>query len=155
MVGLNRAYFIGTCGNDPEARHTTKGITITAFSIAVPESVKEGDTYTTKPTWLRLTAFGKNGDYVAKYCKKGMKIAVECSVHPSKWVNKEGITQYSTTLRVDRVLWVNSKDAGNPVPAAAQGRIEDMPSLDEPTGQEIGEQPPPLTDDDNREPSSG
>ena len=147
MNGLNKAYFIGHVGADPEVRYTGQGVTMVKLSLATPRSYKKGSEYVELTDWQKLTAFGHQAEYIAKYVKKGWALAVECSVQPSKWVDRNGVTQYSTTLMVERVLWTTDKRKP-PVPAMAdnsEAYFHDEPTEQVPMRED--EAPPPGDDD--------
>jgi single-strand DNA-binding protein len=111
MQGLNRAYFIGRIGRDPEVRTSpNKGVVVATVSLATSNRRKgEDGTWTDHPDWPRLTAFGATAGYLQRSDHKGDGIAVECAVRQEKWTDKEGATHYDTRLLVDRVLWVVPK----------------------------------------------
>jgi len=149
MTGLNKAYFIGRIGQDPETRLTGTGVTMVKLSLATPRSYKKGAEWVEITDWHKLTAFGNNAEYLAKYVKKGSAVAVECSVQPAKWVDRSGITQYSTTLMIERVLWVTDKRMA-PMPVKTADDRDEYFFHDEPTEQapmREDEAPPPEDDD--------
>lgn len=118
MNGLNKAYFIGNLGRDPEARTTKSGQTVVSFSLATPHVRKEGEGWVDNPDWHRLTAFGKTAESILKNAHKGDTMAVECVVRPGKWTDKEGATHYEVNLYVERVLWVSQKRRAAGAPAS-------------------------------------
>ncbi len=118
MLGLNKAYFIGNLGRDPEARTTKNGQTVVSFSLATPHAKKEGEAWIDTPDWHRITAFGKTAESLLKNAHKGDTMAVECVVRPGKWTDKEGNTHYEVNLYVERVLWVSQKRRGTEASSA-------------------------------------
>jgi single-strand DNA-binding protein len=119
MNGLNKAYFIGNLGRDPESKVARSGQTVVSFSLATPHVRKEGDGWVDNPDWHRLTAFGKTAESILKNAHKGDTMAVECVVRPGKWTDKEGATHYEVNLYVERVLWISQKRRGAEAPAGA------------------------------------
>lgn len=106
MLGLNKAYFIGRVGNDPELRTSAaKGTPYCKLSLATPNHRKVEDQWVDTPDWHRLTAFGPTAERLARNVHKGDGLAVECTVRQGKWTDKEGNAHYETNLVVDRVLW--------------------------------------------------
>ena len=109
MQGLNKAYLIGHIGRDPEARVTASGLDVAIVALATPRSVKQADGWVDTTDWHRLTAFGKNAQYLVKYAKKGGSMAVECTLRPNRWTDKNNITHHDMTIRIERVLWLTNK----------------------------------------------
>lgn len=105
MQGLNKAYLIGTVGQDVELRALANGQPSCKVSLATPNMRRIGDDLIDVPDWHRLTAFDKNAEYLANYAKKGGSLAVECAIRPNKWTDRENITHHEVTLIVERVLW--------------------------------------------------
>ncbi len=139
MKGLNKAYFIGHIGRDPELRTSPTGINVLKLSMATPHLRKEGETWTDTPDWHRLTAFNRDADFLARHGKKGDGIAVECSVRPNKWTGKDNQVHYEVNLIIDRVLWLNSR--GRVVTEAPPQHVEetgDVGLVAEAEGGEVG-----------------
>lgn len=112
MNGLNRAYFIGNLGRDPETRTTRNDTVVVSITLATPHVRKDGDGWVDTPDWHRLTAFGKTAEMLLRNAHKGDTMAVECAVRPNRWTDKEGQTRYEVNLYVERVLWISRKRSG-------------------------------------------
>ncbi len=104
MTGLNKAYFIGHIGREPEITRTN-GVTLASISVATPNP-RVADDGTEIPDWHRLTASGAVAAYLARHAREGTRIAVECSVRQEKWTDATGTVRYETRLVIERVLWV-------------------------------------------------
>jgi len=109
MTGLNRAYFIGHLGRDPETRTVRNDKVVVSITLATPHLRKDGENWVDTPDWHRLTAFGKTAESLLRNAHKGDSMAVECVVRPSKWTDKEGQTRYDVNLYIERVLWISRK----------------------------------------------
>ncbi len=109
MNGLNKAYFIGHLGRDPEPRTTPGGTTLVRLSLATPHARKDGENWVDTPDWHRLTAFGKTAESLLRNAHKGDMIAVESVVRPNRWTDKDGQAHYEVNLYVERVLWISQK----------------------------------------------
>ena len=112
MHGLNKAYLIGHIGQDPEIRTTANGRQLVKLSLATPHRRKVGEEWVDTPDWHRLTLFDANATFIGAYAKKGDGLAVECSLRPNKWTDKDNVAHYEVNLVVDRVLWLNGKHRG-------------------------------------------
>ena len=114
---LNNCEFIGNLGNDPETRPTSKGdSSFTTFSIAVN---KPGADREAKPLWVNVTAFGKTGEFVGKYLKKGQQVFVRGSLELQEYEGKDGKNHTNVKLLANQVLALGKKEGNGQAAAAA------------------------------------
>ena len=111
MASVNQCNFIGNTGKDPETRYGTNGDAITNFSIACSEKWKNKSTgeMEEKTEWVRCVAFGKLGEIAGEYLAKGKPVYISGRMQTRKWENKEGVTQYTTEIVVDRLQLLGKK----------------------------------------------
>lgn len=107
-IMYNNCEFIGNLGNDPEVRVSTNAnaTSFTTFSIAVN---KPGDKEA-KPLWVNITAFGKTGEYVGKYLKKGNTVLVNGSIELQEYEGKDGKTKTSLKLIAGKVVNLSKRE---------------------------------------------
>lgn len=125
MKGLNKAYLIGNLGQDPELRVTASGKSLLKLSLATPNARKVGEEWVETPDWHRLSFWGKDAEYVARYAKKGDLLAVECAIRQNKWTDKDNVVHYGVDLVVDRVLMIQGR---NRRPEALAQADDDVPA---------------------------
>lgn len=113
--GLNVAYLIGTICADPESRASVSGAKVVKLSIAVPSSRKVDNAWVDTPEYHRVIAHDREATYLEAYAKKGWRIAVECTVRPQCWTDKDGGKHTDVALVLKRVLWLSG--SGVKVPA--------------------------------------
>ena len=115
---LNNCEFIGNLGNEPETRPTSKGdSSFTTFSIAVNKPGADRDA---KPLWVNVTAFGKTGEFVGKYLKKGQQVFVRGALELQEYEGKDGKNHTSVKLLANQVLALGKRESnGNAVAASA------------------------------------
>jgi single-strand DNA-binding protein len=99
-MSLNQCNFIGHVGKDPEIRKTQGGDPIANFSLACSERWRDKATgeQKEKTEWIRVTAFGNVAGIIEKYVKSGSKLYVSGKMQTRKWVNKDGVDQYTTEI---------------------------------------------------------
>jgi len=107
---LNRCEFIGRLGKDPETRYTADNNAICNFSIAV--GYKTATKETTE--WVRVTAFGKLAGICADYLKKGSQVFIAGRMTTRKWVNKDGVDQYTTEVVADQMQMLGGRQEDAP-----------------------------------------
>lgn len=130
---MNSLNFTGNAGRDAETRFTPNGDAITSFSVALSSGY--GDKKVT--TWINCSMFGKRGEAVAGYIKKGTLLGVSGEFQARTYTNKEGVEKLSLECRVDHLTLLGNKDAstGTPQRQDAQpneqkGDFDDFPSDD-------------------------
>jgi single-strand DNA-binding protein len=109
---LNRCEFIGRLGKDPEVRYAPSGDAVCNFSIAVGYKTKEKET----TEWVRIVAFGKLAGICADYLKKGSQVFIAGRMTTRKWVNKDGVDQYTTEVVADQMQMLGGKSDDTPSP---------------------------------------
>lgn len=122
MNGLNKAFFLGRLGADPEARMTQAGGAVVRLSIGTPSARKVNEEWVEGVDWHRVTFFGKDGEYLSKYAHKGDVVCVECSVRPRKWTDADGKTHYEIDFVGQRVSFIQSR--ARSVEASAEAAAE-------------------------------
>lgn len=100
---MNKAVLTGRLARDPEVRATKEGLVIARFTLAVDRKKDE------KADFFNLTAFGKTGEFVEKYLKKGTKINVIGRLQNDEYTNRDGQKVTSTIIIVDEVEFCESK----------------------------------------------
>lgn len=91
---MNKFIFSGRLTGEPEMRATTDGgKQFASFSVAVNRYTKEGQV----PSYFDCVAFGKTGEFVARYFHKGSGIVVVDSEISAQKYEKDGkkITRWS------------------------------------------------------------
>lgn len=103
---MNNLNFTGNCGRDAETRFTAKGDAITSFSVALTSGY--GDSKLT--TWLNCSMFGKRGEAVSQYIKKGTQVAVSGEFAARPYTSKDGVEKLSLDVRVNDLTLLGSKN---------------------------------------------
>ena len=130
MGSLNKAMIIGYLGNDPDVRYMPSGEAAANFSVATTSRWKDKASGEPKEhtEWHRCVAFGKNADTIAEYLKKGAQVYIEGELRTNKYDDKEGITRYSTEIRVMRFSFLDRKGDGTRPPHPADRGASSAPS---------------------------
>jgi single-strand DNA-binding protein len=128
--GLNKVMLIGRIQpNDPELRYTQSGQAVCTFKMVTDESYKDREgNMVERSEWHNIVAWGKAGEIIAQYMKKGSQIFVEGRLQSRKYEDKEGQTRYVTEIVVSDFSFLDSaggRSEGEGAPraaAAAAGR---------------------------------
>lgn len=104
---LNKWIGHGRICEDLVVRHTGQGTPVCSFTIAVDSDYKREDgTYPAE--FIRIVAWGKTGEFVAKYFSKGSQIIVEGRLANNVFEKKDvKVTQ--TEVVADKVYFAGAK----------------------------------------------
>lgn len=95
---MNKVTIIGRITKDPEVRYSTSNVAFGSYTIAVDRPVaKDAEKVT---DFLYCKVVGKTAEFVEKYLKKGMKIAVSGRVQCDNFKDKEGNNRSTTYIQV-------------------------------------------------------
>lgn len=103
MTGLNIVMIGGNLGADPEKRVTPSGQSLVRMNVAVPFQKKVGDQWVDAPRWIRITVWGKDADFIAKYAQKGSYIVTQCELVPNQWTDKDGTKRYELVVQLTKL----------------------------------------------------
>ena len=105
---MNKVFLIGNLTRDPELTETASGISVCRFSIAVnrrKDSEQVADFY-------NVTAWRGLGETVAKYARKGNKIAVCGNIELRKYEDREGIERTAIDIIAQDIEFLTPKADG-------------------------------------------
>ena len=103
---MNSWNFTGNLGADAEQRVTPSGEPVVSFSVGVKAGF--GDRATT--TWARCQMWGKRGESVAPYLKKGQLVGVSGEASLREYDKKDGSKGASLEVRVNDLTLLGKRD---------------------------------------------
>jgi single-strand DNA-binding protein len=111
---LNQATIIGNLTRDPELRALPDGTKVASFSMATNKSYKNKEGVKVESVeFHNIVAWGKAGELIAQYMKKGNQLMVQGELRTTSWDDKEtGKKMYKTEINVrDFQFGYNQKDS--------------------------------------------
>lgn len=108
---MNLVVLIGNLGADPEVRSANSGTSVCNLRLATSSREKVNGEWQNVPEWHRVVCFGNTADAVAKFTRKGSKVAVRGSIKTNKWTDKDGTVKYSTEIVASEVNFLDPKGA--------------------------------------------
>lgn len=116
---MNKVFLIGNLTRDPELSETNSGTAVCRFSVAVNRRrTGDGEQQT---DFFNVTAWRGLAETVARYCKKGNKVAVSGAILIRQYEDRDGQKRTSVDVIADEVEFLTPKsgDGENraPVPA--------------------------------------
>ena len=104
---MNKIFLIGNLTRDPELSETQSGIAVCWFAIAVNRRrTSEGEPQT---DFFNVTAWRGLADSVARYCKKGNKVAVTGSVQIRTYEGNDGVKRTSVDVVAEDVEFLTPR----------------------------------------------
>lgn len=109
---MNKIFLIGNLTKDPELSETSSGISVCKFSIAVNRrfSSQNGEQQT---DFFNVTAWRGLAENVAKYCRKGNKVAIVGSVQIRNVEDNSGQRRTYVDIVADDVEFLTPKGSSN------------------------------------------
>ncbi len=120
---MNKVFLIGNLTRDPELSETSGGISVCRFAIAVNRNYSGADGER-KTDFFNVTAWRGLGETVARYAKKGNKVAVSGSVELRNYEDSQGIKRTSVDIIAQDVEFLSPRGSSN---GADAGYESDMP----------------------------
>ena len=106
---INKAILMGRLTRDPELRHTGSGTPVCSFSIAIDNGY--GDNRTTD--FINCVAFGRTGEFMERFGRKGTKFLVEGRIQTGSYTNRDGQRVFTTDVVVENVEFAESKSSND------------------------------------------
>ena len=102
---------MGRLTKDPEVRYTQgdNSMCIASFTIAVDRRFKGEQS----ADFINCVAFGKLGEHVEKYYRKGLKTALTGRIQTRNYTNRDGQKVYVTEVVVEELEFAESKNSGD------------------------------------------
>lgn len=114
MRGFSKAIVAGNVTRDPELRTTTSGSQVCSFSIAVNRSYRGNDgNQQDQVSFIECIAWGKSGETIAQYVKKGSGLLVSGRLEQRSWDDKtSGQRRSRTEVVVDDFTFIGGNGNG-------------------------------------------
>ena len=102
--GLNKVMLLGNLGADPELRVSAGGDPILKLRLATTENYLDRNNARQERTeWHQVTMFGKRGEALSRFLKKGERVFVEGRIQTSSY-EKDGEKRYRTEVVATNVI---------------------------------------------------
>lgn len=96
MRGFSKAIITGNLTRDPELRNTPSGASVCSFSVAVNRTYRGTDGENKEEvSYIDCTAWGKLGEMISNYAKKGSAVLVSGRLSQRSWEDKNSGTKRS------------------------------------------------------------
>ena len=111
---MNKVILMGRLTRDAEVRYSQgeASTAVARFSLAVDRRFKrDGDDQTAD--FINCVAFGRTGEFMERFGRKGTKFLVEGRIQTGSYTNRDGQKVYTTDVVVEQVEFAESKASGD------------------------------------------
>lgn len=115
MRGFAKAFVAGNLTRDPEMRATPSGAQVCNFSLAVNRSFKGSDgSQQDQVSYIECVAWGRAGETIAQYTKKGSSLMVTGRLEQRSWEDKaSGQRRSRTEVIVEDFTFLGGGNGGS------------------------------------------
>ena len=132
MSDFNRVILMGHLTRDAEVRTTNSGSKVSDFGFATNRKYSSKDGKAGEDVmYCDVSAWGRQGEIVAEYCRKGSPLFIEGRLNLDQWETSEGQKRSKLTVVAERVQLMGGKREDGQAPATA-------PAATQPTGAAAG-----------------
>ena len=111
---MNKVILMGRLPRDPAVRHSPgeNATAVARYTLAVDRRQSRNN-QNGEPTadFIQCVAFGRSGEFAAKYFRKGLKVVVTGRIQTGSYTNKDGQRVYTTDVVVEDQEFAESKAA--------------------------------------------
>ena len=111
---MNKVILMGRLTRDAEVRYSSgeSSTAVARFSLAVDRRFRrDGDDQSAD--FINCVAFGRTGEFMERFGRKGTKFLVEGRIQTGSYTNKDGQKVYTTDVVVEQVEFAESKASGD------------------------------------------
>ena len=130
---MNKVFLIGNLTRDPELTETTSGVALCRFSIAVNRNYGGSDGER-KTDFFNVVAWRGLGETVARFAKKGNKVAVSGSIELRNYEDSQGIKRTGVDIVAQDVEFLSPKGSGDgfvEAPSSESGKKASLQAFDD------------------------
>ncbi len=99
-MNLNKIFIIGRLTQEPEARSTSSGQTVTTLRMATNRVWTDQGTGQKKEAteYHTVVAWGRLGEIASQYLRRGGLVMIEGRLQTNSWVGQDNVKRYSTEI---------------------------------------------------------
>lgn len=112
---MNKSIIIGRMTKDAEKYTTSGGVTYTQFVLAVQRNYADASGEK-QADFINCTAWRGLAENIAKYTKKGDKLAVVGEIQTRSYTDKDGNKRTATSILVQEAEFLGNKQAAEDKP---------------------------------------
>ena len=107
---MNKVFLIGNLTRDPDLTETNSGVALCRFTIAVNRNYS-GPDGERKTDFFNVIAWRGLGETVARYAKKGNKVAVSGSIELRSYEDNKGVNRTAVDIVAQDVEFLTPRQS--------------------------------------------
>lgn len=109
---MNKVILMGRLTRDPDVRYSAgeSSTAVARFGLAVDRRFRRSQDGA-EADFFNCTAFGKQGEFVEKYLKKGTKVLLSGRIQNDNYTNRDGQKVSSVQIIAEEIEFAESKNA--------------------------------------------
>ncbi|HXE54617.1 MAG TPA: single-stranded DNA-binding protein [Tepidisphaeraceae bacterium] len=109
MAGYNKVILMGNLTRDPQVKQLQGNLTVCEFGMAVNRKWKDATGQDREDVlFIDCTAFGKRGETIGQYLRKGSPVHIEGRLKLDRWEDNEGGKHSKITVIIEQFRFVGS-----------------------------------------------
>lgn len=138
-MNVNKVIVVGNLTRDPETRTTPSGQTVTSFGLATNRfwTDKESGEKKKQAEYHNITAWGRLGEIVQQFLKKGSLVYIEGRLQTRNWQDPQGNKKTRTEIITERLQLGPRPSSSNTTDKSGENTSEETPVSDEINVEEI------------------
>ena len=105
---MNKVFLIGNLTRDPELTETPGGVPVCHFAIAVNRNYASGESER-QTDFFNCTAWRATAETIARYTKKGNKVAVGGRIQLRNYEDNQGVKRTAVDIVVQDIEFLTPK----------------------------------------------
>jgi len=157
---FNKVVLVGNLTRDIDLRYAQSGTAIANTAIATSRKFTSNGEKKEEVCFVDITSFGRGGEVLNQYCRKGSKVLIEGRLNFEQWVDKEsGAKRSKHSVIVESMQMLDSKsDNQSQEPNQAYNNQQGMNSpvqqqyVPQNDGKQVAATPPVIDIDESQIP---
>ena len=111
---MNNVVLIGRLTRDPEVKYINaeNPLAVATFTVAIDRPTRAGQER--KTDFPRVQVFGRVAENCEKFLSKGRLVGIQGRLQTGNYINREGVTVYTTDVVAERVEFLEWGDEKSP-----------------------------------------
>jgi single-strand DNA-binding protein len=108
---INRVVLVGRLTRDPELRSLSSGASVCSLRLACNSSRRDPDgAFSERPNYFDVSVYGGPAETVARYMRKGRRIALDGRLEWREWEAGDGQRRQAVDVVADTVQFLDAPD---------------------------------------------
>jgi single-strand DNA-binding protein len=110
MSGFNHVVLLGNVTRDPQLKQLPSQTVVANFGLAINRRVRRADGEAKVDTcFVDCDAYGKRGEVLAQFCRKGRPLFVQGRLQYKSWEDKQGAKRSKLSVIVEDFKFVDDR----------------------------------------------